>query len=57
MNTFATMLEIRLRPWNVSNPNSPASIGIGALTLLNAARMKKQEHILSYHFDLMTTLN
>jgi cellulose synthase/poly-beta-1,6-N-acetylglucosamine synthase-like glycosyltransferase len=41
MNTFATMLEIRLRPWNVSNPNSPASIGIGAFNLVKRSAYEK----------------
>ncbi|NEU08182.1 glycosyltransferase [Flavihumibacter sp. R14] len=34
INTFAIMLEMRQRPWDVSDPTSGASIGIGAFNLV-----------------------
>ncbi|HEY1115694.1 MAG TPA: glycosyltransferase family 2 protein [Chitinophagaceae bacterium] len=34
MNTFALMLDVRQRPWAVSNLRSSASIGIGAFNLV-----------------------
>lgn len=34
MDTFKIMLELRQKPWDVRNPNSTASIGIGAFNLV-----------------------
>jgi cellulose synthase/poly-beta-1,6-N-acetylglucosamine synthase-like glycosyltransferase len=34
MDTFKIMLELRQRPWATRNPNSSASIGIGAFNLV-----------------------
>ena len=34
VNTFALMLEIKLRPWKASDPSSSASIGVGAFNLV-----------------------
>ncbi|WP_181306257.1 glycosyltransferase family 2 protein [Rufibacter sp. XAAS-G3-1] len=41
MNTFAIMLEMRQRPWAVSNPSSKASIGIGAFNLVKRRAYEK----------------
>lgn len=41
MNTFALMLNIRLRPWAVSDPSSGASIGVGAFNLVKRTAYKK----------------
>jgi cellulose synthase/poly-beta-1,6-N-acetylglucosamine synthase-like glycosyltransferase len=41
MNTFAIMLEVRLRPWNVRNPASGASIGVGAFNLVKRIAYEK----------------
>lgn len=41
MNTFAIMLEIRLRPWNAINPSSSAFIGVGAFNLVKRTAYEK----------------
>ena len=34
MNTFALMLDIKLKPWEISDPSSKASMGVGAFNLV-----------------------
>lgn len=34
MNTFALMLDVKLRPWEVSDPSSKTSRGVGAFNLV-----------------------
>lgn len=41
MNTFAMMLEIRLRPWSACDPSSNASIGVGAFNLVKRSAYEK----------------
>ena len=41
MNTFAMMLEIRLRPWSARDPSSRAYIGVGAFNLVRRSAYEK----------------
>lgn len=41
MNTFALMLDIKLRPWDISNPSSKASMGVGAFNLVKRTAYEK----------------
>ena len=41
MNTFALMLNIRLRPWAISDPSSDASFGVGAFNLVKRTAYEK----------------
>ena len=41
MNTFAMMLEIRLRPWSARDPSSSAYIGVGAFNLVRRSAYEK----------------
>lgn len=41
MKTFSIMLEIRQRPWDVSNPETDASIGVGAFNLVKRHAYEK----------------
>ena len=41
MNTFALMLDVKLRPWDISNPSSKASMGVGAFNLVNRNAYEK----------------
>ena len=41
LNTFAVLLETRLQTWNVSNPASKASIGVGAFNLVKRSAYEK----------------
>jgi cellulose synthase/poly-beta-1,6-N-acetylglucosamine synthase-like glycosyltransferase len=41
MNTFALMLEVKLRPWDVSKPLSKASMGVGAFNLVKRTAYEK----------------
>ena len=34
MNTFALMLNVKLRPWDIADPSSKASMGVGAFNLV-----------------------
>jgi glycosyltransferase involved in cell wall biosynthesis len=41
MNTFTIMLEMRQRPWDIPNPKSDASIGVGAFNLVKRTAYEK----------------
>jgi glycosyltransferase involved in cell wall biosynthesis len=41
VNTFALMLNMKLRPWNVSDPSSSASVGVGAFNLVRRTAYEK----------------
>lgn len=41
VNTFALMLNMKLRPWNASDPNSSASVGVGAFNLVRRTAYEK----------------
>ncbi|ALJ01184.1 hypothetical protein DC20_04195 [Rufibacter tibetensis] len=41
MSTFSMMLEFRQRPWDIRNPASKASIGIGAFNLVRRSAYEK----------------
>jgi hypothetical protein len=41
MNTFALMLDIKLRPWDISDPSSKASMGVGAFNLVRREAYEK----------------
>jgi len=41
MDTFKLMLEIRQKPWDVSNPQSSSSIGVGAFNLIKRTAYEK----------------
>jgi glycosyltransferase involved in cell wall biosynthesis len=41
LNTFALMLEIRQRPWDIPDASSSASIGIGAFNLVKRTSYEK----------------
>lgn len=41
MNTFAIMLEVKLRTWNVRDPSSSASVGVGAFNLVKRTAYEK----------------
>ncbi len=41
VNTFALMLQIKLRPWKVSDPESKAAMGIGAFNLVRRTVYEK----------------
>lgn len=41
MNTFALMLDVKLRPWDVPNPSSKTSMGVGAFNLMKRTAYEK----------------
>lgn len=41
MNVFAIMLDIKLKPWTISDPASPSSMGVGAFNLVKRSAYEK----------------
>jgi len=41
MNVFTIMLDIKLRPWTVSDPDSSSSIGVGAFNFVKRSAYEK----------------
>lgn len=41
MNVFAVMLDIKLKPWTISDPESPSSMGVGAFNLVRRSAYEK----------------
>lgn len=41
MNVFALMLDIKLKPWTIADPQSSASMGVGAFNLVKRAAYEK----------------
>lgn len=41
VNTFALMLEAKLRPWDAAKPTSKASIGVGAFNMVKRSAYEK----------------
>lgn len=41
MNTFALMLDIKLKPWTISDPSSKSSMGVGAFNLVRRSAYER----------------
>lgn len=41
MNVFALMLDIKLKPWTIADPNSSSSMGVGAFNLVKRTAYEK----------------
>ncbi|MDB5196630.1 MAG: hypothetical protein JWP88_1001 [Flaviaesturariibacter sp.] len=41
MNTFALMLDVKLKPWTISDPHSDTSMGVGAFNLVSRQAYEK----------------
>lgn len=41
MNVFAMMLDIKLKPWTISDPESSSSMGVGAFNLVKRSAYEK----------------
>lgn len=41
MNVFALMLDIKLKPWTIADPNSESSMGVGAFNLVKRQAYEK----------------